>query len=70
MPNIKKGHASKYGNSMVPVKVVPIFLRCQKQAAKLTQHKPATKCVTLPQQKRISLFALTTVCNYVCFRVE
>ena len=70
MPNTKKGHTGKYVNSMVPVKVVPIFVRCQKRAAKLARHKQATKCMTLPRQKHLDLIAQTAARNNVCFRVK
>ena len=70
MPNKKKGHTGKCGNSMVPVKVVLTFERCQKCAVKIARHKRAAKCVILPRQKRVDLFAQTTAHNYICFSVE
>ena len=70
MPNTKKGRTGKCGNIMVPVKVVPTFVHCEKRAVKIAQHKLAKKCVTLPRQKRIDLFAPTTARNNVCFSVN
>ena len=70
MPNTKTGHTGKCGNSKIPVKEVLTFVRCQKRAAKIARHKRATKCITLPRQKRVDLFAPTTACNYAYFRVE
>ena len=52
------------------LKVVPTFVRCEKRTVKIVRHKRATKCVTLPRQKRVDLFEPTTACNYTCFSVE
>ena len=65
MPNTKKDHTGKCGNTIAPVKVVPTFLQCQKHAVKIMQHKRMTKCVTVPLQKRNNLFASTNAHNYV-----
>ena len=70
MPNTKKGCTGKYSNSMVPVRVVLIFVRCQKRAAKFARQKRAPKYVTLLRQKSVDLLATISTRNYVCFKVE